>query len=129
MARIGEMRASATMLPRVAPPTRPIADSTSVQMPASARYSTWWKEKVWNIASARNPAIAEARMADDGEDRFEDGGQHDIDRRDDEIGFERAEGEALHVVGRRGELGHRDGGDDARGEHDQDELAGERGVH
>ena len=72
--------------------------------------------------------VVEPRAVDGAEQRRERDRQQQVDGGDDDVDLEAAEGLRLQVRGDRGQVVGRDHRDDARAEHQQDELAGQRRI-
>ncbi|EGE60873.1 hypothetical protein RHECNPAF_1330043 [Rhizobium etli CNPAF512] len=72
--------------------------------------------------------IGEVEPAKEPKERRDADGQCQVDSCDDEIDFEATEGLRFNDLRRIGQFGRRDRSDNARGQHQKDELSGETGI-
>src|SRR5690625_3681081 len=124
-----EVRARAIARPPSPPPQKAMAESAIVHCTAVRIKRNSLKPKgrimAWSLAAER---IVEGGALHQLEEGREADGEDQVDHGDDQVDLEGGEGLGLDIVADGREVVRRNGRDDARGEHQVDELAGERRI-
>src|SRR6185437_16575999 len=103
-----------------------MSDRAIVQRAAARMKRSSLGPKLRIVGSA--PSARQESSLDHGENGREGEGHHEVYAGDDEIDLEAPEASRLDVVGGGGQLVGGDRRADARIQHDEDELAGERRI-
>src|SRR5579862_8022324 len=124
------VRSSATISPPMPPPTKAMIARMIVQRAAKTRSSNSFHPNCRIIRSflSATERVAKGRPLDRREQSGEDCGYHQVHRRDHDIGLEAREGLRIDIVACGGKVGRRDHRNDARGQQQEDELAGQRRI-
>src|SRR5438309_11863185 len=122
------VRLRATTRPPIAPPTKAMSESASVQRAAERMNRKSFGPKVRIRRALASVGVIKRAPVDGAEQGREREREREVDRGDDDVDLEAAEGLRLQVGGDGREVVCRDHRDDARAQHEEDELARQRRI-